>query len=309
LFWCLLFGKAAYMQVICDSVFVKEYVGSGHIEPFATKYLPDHTMLVAGRASLSPAGNRQLMATKLSSTGTVLWSYLFGGNDQDSLLGIVLLSDNTFLLYCTTSSFGYANGKPLLIHIDAGGTVLWSREIGDASASKDRLKDVRQAEDGDIIGTFNINDSSDLSDPVVFKMGLNGTLKWARRFDNSGDDSFTSIASENNKVYVSGYFSDTKKRAVLTTLNISDGSHISSQKLYYADTSYQQELINMEVLNGKISYGLWAQKQAGTTLLTYMVLIQADLSGTRTFETIVSLTDAILRSSIKRSMDNGFFVL
>jgi gliding motility-associated-like protein len=305
----LIFANTGDAQVTCDSVFIKEYIAAGNIQPFATKYLTANEILITGRASLSAGGSYELMAVKLHSNGSVAWSILLGGGNNDSLTGIVLLSDNSYLLYGTTTAFGYANGKVLLIHLSNDGNLLWSRQIGDATNSKDRIKDLRQAGDGDLVGTFNINDSSSLSDPVVFKLGLDGTLKWSRRFNNSGDDSFTSIAAADNKIFVSGFFTDIRKRAAVSILNSADGAVISSQKPYYFDTSYDQEIANMEVFNGKISFALWATKQAGNTFLRATLLIQADLAGIKTFETKASIDASPSSVIIKRSHDEGFFLL
>ena len=155
-----------------------------------------------------------------------------------------------------TFSFGYPNGKVLMVCLSGNGNILWSKQIGLTSASGDRIQAIKQFSDGDLIGTFNTSDSTAQSDPVVFKMGLNGAVKWMRRFDNNAEESFTSIGFENNKIYVSGFYTDIKKCGVLTILNSLDGTNSLSQKLYLDSTS-DEEVTNMEVYNNKISYGLW----------------------------------------------------
>jgi gliding motility-associated-like protein len=306
---CLLKTGIAPAQLVCDTSFIKEYSGNGNLEPFATKYLPGNEVLIAGKASVSIGGSYQLMAIKLSSTGSVIWSNIIGGGNEDNFKGIVLLNDNSYLLYGTTFSFGHINGKVLLVRMGSSGNVIWSRQLGDGSASKDIIKDIRQSEDGDIVGTFNRDDSTAQSDPVVFKMGIDGTLRWARRFDNSGNDSYTSIASAGNRVYVSGFFTDFRKRAVLTVLNSSNGTVISGQKPFYFDTSYNQELASMEVYNGKISYALWSKKIVGTNSLSNAILLQADLAGVKTYETKVFIDGNPSAEIFKRSRDSGFYLL
>jgi gliding motility-associated-like protein len=296
-------------QIVCDKMYVKEYSASGHIEPFAIKYLLNEEILVAGKASSSSAGSHQLMAAKLSSSGDVLWSKLFGGLTDDKFTGIVLLNDNSYLLYGITTSNGHTEGKGLVTRLAADGSVIWSRVLGDASASRDRIKAITQSADGDIIGTFNVNDSSDLSDPVVFKMGLDGAIRWARRFDNSGDDSFTSLAEYNNQVFVGGFTNLNGKAAVLTILNSNDGIIISSQRPYHFDTSYDQELANLEVFDGRMSFALWSTKEISSTKLYRTLLIQSDLTGHTTFETKASIEGSPATEFLRRSKDDGFFLL
>ena len=107
---------------------------------------------------------------------------MIGGDVEDRFTGITLLTDGSYLLYGTTFSFGYPNGKVLMVCLSGNGNILWSKQIGLTSASGDRIKAIKQFSDGDLLGTFNTSDSTAQSDPVVFKMGLNGAVKWMRRF-------------------------------------------------------------------------------------------------------------------------------
>ncbi|HEX4876683.1 MAG TPA: hypothetical protein VFV31_08430, partial [Chitinophagaceae bacterium] len=297
-------------QINCDSVFSKEYIGAGHIQSFVTKQLRNNELLVAGRASSSPAGGFQLMAAKFSASGAIRWSNLLGGNDLDTIKGIIELSDNSLLLYGIAGSFGYANGKVLLIRLGADGILLWGRQLGYSSASKDIIKDIIQSADGDLICTFNTNDSSSLSDPVVFKLGLDGTVRWARKFDNSGDDSFTSLAEWNNILYAGGFTTTSRKQSALVTINPADGGLMTSQSPAYYDITYMQEITDVEVFNNRISYGLWSKKAAGTSTLVKLILYQASLTGSQLSQRVVSFNEDHnpVSKSIKRGRGTGFFV-
>lgn len=246
-------------QPACVPVFVTEFSGAGPTEAHAVKSLPDGTMLVAGRAkSTATSADFDGLVTKLSSTGTPIWSFLIGGPGDDIFTGITTLADGSAILYGSTSSFGFAVGKAWIVHIDPNGGVLWSQQVGGADAGTDRLKAIQQYSDGDIICTMNINDSSTNSDPVVFKMGIDGTVRWGHRFDNGGDDSYTSIAFSGDTLYAAGYYTaGGVKQGVITQLRAADGTWLSSVNIYRPDPGYQEEVAGLQIYNNMISYGLF----------------------------------------------------
>src|SRR5690349_3618695 len=220
--------STATAQVSCIPVFIKEYKGTGDIMPAAVKSLPNGTFIVAGKGALTMADPYDGLVTLVSGSGDIIWSFLIGGTGHDEFTGVTPLSDGGFLLYGFTCSFGYPEGKAWLVRIDNTGSLIWSRQLGGSSTGADRVKAVQQFSDGDIIGTFNANDGTASGNPIVFKMGLDGTLRWAQTFDHGQNDSFTSIAFSGNVIYASGFYSITTRRAVIVKLNSSDGSLIAS---------------------------------------------------------------------------------
>ena len=204
LFIILVLGASlpANAQPTCDSVFFKEFSINGNLEPYATKQLSNGEILVAGRSALLASSLYKGMAIKFSASGNRLWSFQTGGTVDDRFTGAIELSDNSYMLYGITASFGYTQGKILMVRVSNTGTVIWSRQLGISGSGKEQIKSLLQFSDGDIVGTFTINDSSSQSDPVVFKMGLDGTIRWATRFDNGGAESLTSIAFETNFVFL-----------------------------------------------------------------------------------------------------------
>ena len=310
IFCLLVCFYSAQAQTVCDPTFFKSFSGNGNVEPYVTKQLLNGEILVAGRVSPANSSSYKAMAVKFSATGTVLWSTETGGAVNERFTGAIELADNSYLLYGVTQSFGYTQGKILLTRINNAGTIIWSRQLGTASPGKEQIKSLLQFSDGDLIGTFNINDSTNQSDPVVFKIGLNGVLKWAKRFDNGSEESFSSIAFHNNDIYVSGFYTTINKKAVLTKLNSADGSVVSSLNIYHNDSTYNQELNQFEIINNIQSYGLKMSKLVGNYFLHKIILIQSDLNGAnKTFETVVENNDDTNHVIYKRTPDEGFMVL
>lgn len=304
------FAIPAVAQITCIPVFVSEYKGTGSIQVHAVRSLPDGTFLVAGQGIQGMATTYDGYISKHNADGTPIWEYLIGGTDDDNFSGITLLSDGGALLYGSTKSFGHPEEKAWLARIDAGGTVLWSGQGGSAPTGTNRLKYIMLSPDGDIIGTLNINDSSATSDPIVFKLGLDGTLRWAHRFDNGGDDSFTSLAISGDTLFAGGYYSaGGTKHAVITELRIADGSTLNSRNIYRGDPSNQGEIAGLEIYNNTVSYGLYINQDASPSGgANGIVLIQTDLAGGRIQASFAKEADGSFLKAI-RSKDSGFYVL
>jgi hypothetical protein len=298
-------------QVSCIPVFSKDYKGSGDIMPAAIKSLPDGTFIIAGKGNQAAGQPHDGLVTRMSGNGIIIWSFLIGGPGIDDFTGVTPLSDGGFLLYGTTTSFGYTVGTAWLVRIDAAGNLIWSRQIGNGSTGSNRMKAVQQFSDGDIIGTYNANDSTAASDAVVFKMALDGTLRWAHTFDHGNNDSFTSIAFAGNVIYAAGFYTINTRRAVITTLNSTDGSHISSINAFKEDITYDHEICNLEIFNNSISYGLWYRQplNAPNYYFNCLILVRTDMSGNVLTSMYTETQTDTIRSIQKRLHNNGFMVL
>jgi gliding motility-associated-like protein len=299
-----------FAQTSCVPVYVNEYASNGHMEPYTMKALTDGTFIIAGRGTASGMGPFDGMVMHVSAKGAILWSFLIGGAADDAFTGIAALADGSFLLSGSTASYGHPESKGWLVLISGNGNPIWSRQIGSQHAGSDRIKAVLQYSDNDIIGTFNEDDSSVLSNPVIFKIGEDGTMRWCMKFDNGNDDSFTSIAFSGNTIYASGYYSaGTYKKGVITELNASNGTWISARNIY-RDDPYDQEIAGLEIYNNMISYGLWLHGII-SSYYTFngLVCVQTNLANTRQLVVYADNNYDASRMTPFRAMDGGFFVL
>lgn len=302
-------------QITCTPVYTNEYRAYTNLLPDAVKVLSDGTMLVAGKGLAGLSANYDGFVARLNPNGTQIWSFFVGGGRDDNFTGITPLSDGTTILYGSTQSFGHPEGKGWLVHIDASGTVLSSFLVGSATTSNEQVKAVLQYTDGDIAGTFNVNDGTSASDPVVFKMGLDGTLRWTSRFDNGDNDSFTGLAFSGDTLYAAGYYTTAgTKRAVITLLNATSGANLSSTNIYYGDPAYHEEISGLEIYGGMISYGLYITGISAGAFTNQIILIQTDLGGKLlTPSTYASDAASDIGGSTilvpRRTADSGFYVL
>lgn len=314
LFLCCLVGSTE-AQVTCTPVFTNEYKAYSNIRPSTVKVLSDGSLLVAGRGLAGTSSNYDGFAARLNPNGTQIWSYFIGGGGNDNFTGIAPLTDGTIILYGSTQSFGHPEGKGWLVHIDAAGAVLSSFLLGSSITGNDQVEAVQQYTDGDIAGTFNVNNGSVASDPVVFKMGLDGTLRWTSRFDNGNDDSFTGLAFSGDTLYAAGYFTAAgTKQAVITLLNVNNGAHLTSTNVYYGDPGYREEIAGLEIYGGMISYGLYITGTSAGSFSNEIILAQTDLAGqllhpsTYASDAASDIGGSTVLIPI-RTADSGFYVL
>jgi len=301
-------------QVTCTPVFTQEYQANSNVAPTAVKVLTDGTMLVAGSGVAAASGIWEGWVARLNPNGSQIWSFFIGGGVNDVFSGICPLSDGTIVLYGSTKSFGHPEGQGWLVHIDNTGAVLSSFVLGSSTTVNGWVKAVEQYTDGDVVGSFNINDGSAASDPVVFKLGLDGTLRWASRFDNGNDDSFTGVAFSGDTLYASGYYTGGgNKQGVITMLNVTNGSVLSSSNISYL-TGFQEQIVGLQIYGGMISYGLYMIGSTGGNFNNAVLLTQTDLAGNLLHPSTYA-SDAgsdLGGSSIIepiRTADSGFYVM
>ena len=299
-----------FAQTTCVPVYVNQYASSGHMEPYTMKALADGSFIIAGRGTANGQGPYDGMVMHTTATGTIIWSYLMGGAANDEFTSIAILADGSFILSGSTASYGHPESKGWLVHIDNSGNLIWSRQIGSTHTGTDRIKAITQYTDQDIIGTFNEDDSTISSNPVVFKIAEDGTLRWCTKFDNGKDDSYTSIAFSGDTIYASGYYTaGTLKKGVITQLNAANGTQLNARNIYRGDP-LDQEITGLEIFNHKISYGLWLYTTAiQNPPVNGMVYVQTDLAGKKNMVIHVGYGDDESRVTPFRTIDSGFYFL
>lgn len=90
----------------------------------------DGGLVIAGSTSSFGEGANDFYLTKTDSSGNILWSYTYGGEDYDNAFCLVETSDGGLAIGGTTSSFGSGGTDYFLIKTDESGSMLWSNTYG-----------------------------------------------------------------------------------------------------------------------------------------------------------------------------------
>ncbi|MBE7174584.1 MAG: PQQ-like beta-propeller repeat protein, partial [Williamsia sp.] len=294
-------------QTTCLPAFIKEYGGKGQVQPKSITSLPDGNLIVAGRGTKDANSSYDGLVMKLSNTGTIIWSYLIGGTADDAFAGTLTLKDGSLLLYGTTASFGYNDGKAWLVHVTSTGNLIWSKQIGTDNAGAGRMKAAQLLANGDIVCTYNTGDSTTNSNAVVCRIRPDGNIQWTHTFDNGDNDSFTSLSVSGDTLYAGGFSYAATKYGVIVKINSKDGSLISSQTLRKDGDAYQNEVTGLEVYGGIISYGLWLQENNGQN--HGIALVQTDMQGKFLFKREGKDFGDTAYTFVRRSHDSGFLIM
>ena len=87
--------------------------------------------VVAGYTGSFGVGNRDVYIVKLDASGTLQWSEAVSGTNTDEAFSIIQTLDGGFAVPGQTNSFGAGFLDMFIVKLDAGGSLQWSKTIGE----------------------------------------------------------------------------------------------------------------------------------------------------------------------------------
>ncbi|QMU29146.1 T9SS type A sorting domain-containing protein [Adhaeribacter radiodurans] len=203
----------------------KRYGGSGYDELKKVIQLSTGEYILAGYSN-SPAsgdksqgsqGGHDYWLVKVSSTGTKIWDKRYGGNLNEALGGIVLTSDNGFLL--GGSSLSGKNGDKSeesrggsdfwLLRTDKNGDLLWDKTYG--GSGQDEAYSVGRAGENEFFisgqsdspaGADKTRDSQGGKDFWFIKIAGTGAKIWDKRFGGTKDEELRASIQTSDGGYI-----------------------------------------------------------------------------------------------------------
>ncbi len=172
-------------------------------------------------------GAHDAWVVKLSSTGQLVWSKLFGGEKNDHFFDANLSNDNGYVLagYSYSENQGSMNQgvRDLwVLKIDNSGNEQWSRTFG--GSQYDEAHSILKTTDGYWIGGYTQSDDGDVNenegnqDFWLMSLNENGAMLWTENYGGSQKDRIQSICQLNDGGY-----------ALLGSTDSDDGDILDSQ--------------------------------------------------------------------------------
>jgi len=174
------------------------------------------------------SGSRDAFVTKLSGSGSLLWSTFFGGSNWEIGYDISVAGDGSCYVTGFTESSDFptrnaynstygGNGDVFLAKFSSIGQLLWSSYLG--GNESDEGKSIAVASDGSCYVTgetrssdfptqnaFDSTPDGGYRDAFVSKFSTNGSLLWSTYLGGNVTDSGFSIAvSDDGSCYVAGF--------------------------------------------------------------------------------------------------------
>lgn len=150
-----------------------------------SNFLPTINGYIFGGNTYSNAvGGRDALIFESDSNGTPTWSTTFGGNSNESIVGIALLPDAGYAVTGRTNSYGYSDTDLFFARIDAQGGVTHFKTYG--GYYEDRSMGIIPTQDGQFLifgatrnGTIS---GGTVQDVLLLKVSQFGDVIWSRAY-------------------------------------------------------------------------------------------------------------------------------
>jgi hypothetical protein len=176
-----------------NRVWAKALGGTGYDEARAVVVLPDGSIVIAGATENAGAGGTNVLLSKFSSTGTHLWSRVWGRSGDDGAYALIRMSDGR--LAVTGYSQEGVRYEVLLAVFDATGNTVTYNVLGELLRSYVGRALV-QVPDGRLVVAGAYYWGADQSNILVMRFGSNLSLQAAKQmYFGSDDEVATTIAT------------------------------------------------------------------------------------------------------------------
>ncbi len=238
-------GLSDYWVIKLDAtgtiVWDKLLGGAGEEQLYAVRQTSDGGYIVSGQTTSSASGNVtgtlhgifDFWVVKLTSTGTISWNRLIGGDQEQQGTAVVETADGGFVVVGKTLSgtSGNITGTNkgsfdfLVVKLSSAGAVSWTKILG--GSSDESAASVKQTTDGGYIiaGTSSSSASGDITDQShgmedgwVVKLDGSGNMVWNKLFGGPESDLLTDIqiTSDNNFI-LTGYTQSSASGSIIGT--------------------------------------------------------------------------------------------
>lgn len=180
--------------------------------------------VIGGYSGINLIGLNDVLLVKLSVSGQLEMSLLFGGvSDDDARKFLPLL--NGLLIAGNTRSYGTVGQGDIFVArlIVSGGvpTIGWMKVIG--GAAEESLTSIRNGANNKFIITAHSTSFGQSGASLIAEMDTNGVVSWIKGFDGTSDEYIMDASFDNNQITTIGYsntFGTNPNNLTLSTANL-----------------------------------------------------------------------------------------
>ncbi len=160
--------------------------GSGN-EGYNLIQTHDGGFLFIGERHEIPGGTSDVFALRIDPNGALLWSRMYGGDDNEYGVAVAQSADGNFVIGGFTETFGAGIRDMLLMKVDETGDTLWTKTFGGESI--DAALDMKQTLDGGyVLAGYTFSDGAGSSDIYVVRTDSEGNVIWQRTYGGTLND-------------------------------------------------------------------------------------------------------------------------
>lgn len=269
----------------CANTFRYALKGNGTDAAYDIMEIAGGDLIIGGQTNSFGAGGYDFFLTRMTKTGTVVWSKTFGGPSDETIRKMRPSRDGDILITGQTRSFGHFPGHAIAMKIDVNGNVVWSRTLSEGTESTLGV-DIYSAADNSVIVSGTSYQSPSISDWIVAKIDPTGNLSWFKRLDGSFSEDVFSVIQKGDTLIVNGDASPggAEYSLVMAKLSFATGTlydtralQMDNRGLFSSNIQYSsgQYRISSHLIDG----GSYGQKQD-----VFTILDTASLTPLKTFK-------------------------
>ena len=166
---------------------------------------PNGNIIILSGTGNTLLGANDLLLTKLTSSGTIIWHKVIGKSANDGAYDLKRLSNGNFFISGGSWSNAIGNYDAILLETDSNATIQWSRNYGSANKYYRSLDGYKDIASGYIANISNYQPDSS-SDMGLIKVKSTGLLNWAKSYGGSKEENCNSFVIANDHGFVlAGY--------------------------------------------------------------------------------------------------------
>jgi hypothetical protein len=166
---------------------------------YSVQQTTDGGYILAGSTRLFNGSYPDVWLIKTNGNGEEQWNKSYGGPKEDKGFGVFQTSDNGYLIFGNTNSYGSVNQNVWLIKTNGNGEEQWNKTIGEIPHIE--AYSFQQTKDNGyiIVGKININNDFDV---WLAKINKYGDVQWNTTFNRSIYDIGYSVRQTNDNGYI-----------------------------------------------------------------------------------------------------------
>lgn len=183
-----------------DTLWTKTYGGVEEDGGRSIDITADGGYIIAGITESYGAGDKDAWVIKTNSTGDTLWTFTYGGSDNDDASCIKQMPDLGYVIVGRTDSYGPGWGDIYLMKTDSIGSEIWTQMYGTADLEHSYWFQATDDEGYIIAGKSGPGYYS--MDAYVIKTDSTGNLIWTMIYGGSEDDQVEEILQTADSGYI-----------------------------------------------------------------------------------------------------------
>jgi hypothetical protein len=180
--------------------YFKMYSGDENDRGNSIVQLDDSSYVIAGGSGSFDNGNSQAFLLKIDSLGNYLWSYDYGGLENESFEKVLHKENQGYYAVGYTNSVDSGGYDLLLSRVDENGVEQWNKSFG--ADGWERAIDAAFTSDSGLMIVGEVSTNSGDKDIWLLRTDSNGDTLWTQSLGMSGDDFPTSIESFQDSLYI-----------------------------------------------------------------------------------------------------------